>query len=554
MRHPWSIARRIAVVHVLVVAVIALFAGWSSFLQAREMALDAEARHLAGATALVAREDAVVHALRTPDGADRLQRTVPDWTHAAGVAWMSVMDTRGVRAVSWDPAQTGHPYPEDLTAALDGHSWTEVSTTGSAGRSVRALAPVEDPTTGEVIGVVALGTPVSDVEVLAGAQLPRILGTCALAALAGLLVAWTLDRYLRRVTLGRGPEELAEHFLLDEAAMDAVDVGLIVLAPDGRIRLANAAATALLQAGPHPLDRLPEPVHDALAEADGEDAVARVHGRVLAIRRHRVGLPAPGRGLRRPRTADPAAVAAAAREGVEATPDGTVVLTLHDRTDLRRLGDELTGARTLTAALRAQTHEHANQLHTALALVESGRNEAAAAVLSRHGRSAGDADADVLSALLDAKGAQAREAGLTLTHHVRLQAPIPLAPLDLLTVVGNLTDNALEAAAEAEGPGRWVDVDVASDEAGLMVQVADGGPGPAQEAAAHMFEEGWSSKPAGAAGRGMGLALVRRIAEAAGGWVDSAADSGTVFTMEVPAAAASARTAPADVDQEVPRA
>ncbi|MBD4386285.1 histidine kinase, partial [Xanthomonas citri pv. citri] len=71
----------------------------------------------------------------------------------------------------------------------------------------------------------------------------------------------------------------------------------------------------------------------------------------------------------------PTALAAAAREGVTTAPAGSRVLVLHDRTDLQRLGDELTVAHTLTTALRAQTHEHANQLHTALALVESGRLE-----------------------------------------------------------------------------------------------------------------------------------------------------------------------------------
>lgn len=59
-------------------------------------------------------------------------------------------------------------------------------------------------------------------------------------------------------------------------------------------------------------------------------------------------------------------------------------------------------------------------------------------------------------------------------------------------------------------------------------------PGPAGR---RLFERGWSTKPAGAAGRGMGLWLTRRIAEEAGGVAEVATDSGTVFTVEVPPAA-----------------
>ena len=99
----------------------------------------------------------------------------------------------------------------------------------------------------------------------------------------------------------------------------------------------------------------------------------------------------------------PTSLAAAAREGVTTAPAGSRVLVLHDRTDLQRLGDELTVAHTLTTALRAQTHEHAIQLHTALALVESGRLEAARAVLSRRAADE-EASDDVLAALLTALG------------------------------------------------------------------------------------------------------------------------------------------------------
>lgn len=534
MRHPWSIARRIAVVHVALVALIAVFSTWSAYLQARDVALHVEERHVLGVTTLVARDPDLVSALRDGD-VPAVQAGIPGWVAESQASWLTVLNTDGVRLASWRPEQVGTDYPRPVDAVVAGETVVEVSSTGPAGRSVRALAPVVDPESGRVLGVLTMGVPVSEADIVAAAHIPRILLTSAAMAAVGLLVAWIVGRYLDRVTLGRGPEEIAQRFLLAETAMDSLEAGLLVLSPTGRVRLHNDAAARLLGWAEGADPALPAELAEALPEDAGGEASVAVDGRVLVVQQRVVR--ARGRvdagGL-----ATTAALDAAAREGVTTAPAGSQVLVLHDRTDLQRLGDELTVAHTLTTALRSQTHEHANQLHTALALLDSDRLDAARAVLSRRAGGASATD-DVVAALLDAKAAQARERGVALAWSADLTAPSPLSPLDLLTVLGNLVDNALDAAAgpDTAEDGRWVDVEVASDEGGLLVQVADGGPGPAPQDRQRLFERGWSTKPAGAAGRGMGLWLTRRIAEEAGGVAEVATDSGTVFTVEVPPAA-----------------
>ena len=435
MRHPWSIARRIAVVHVALVAAIALFSVWSAYLQAREVALRVEERHVQGVTTLVARDPALVSALRAGD-APALQAGIDGWIAEAQVSWLTVMDPDGMRLASWRPEQVGVRYPRPVDAVVAGDTVVELSSTGAAGRSVRALAPVVDPEDGTVLGVVTTGVQISDVAIMAQAQIPGILLGSAAVAAVGLLVAWLVGRYLNRVTLGRGPEQIAEQFLLAETAMDSLEAGVVVLAPDGRVRLHNDAAARLLGWEGAGEPRLPTELSAALPGAVSGEASLAVGGRVLVVQQRVVRAPGrsdPGGSV------PPTALAAAAREGVTTAPAGSRVLVLHDRTDLQRLGDELTVAHTLTTALRAQTHEHANQLHTALALVESGRLEAARAVLSRRAADE-EASDDVLAALL--------------------------------TALGNLVDNALDAAAapDLSAADRWVDVEVVSDAAGLLVQ------------------------------------------------------------------------------------
>ncbi|KAA9111052.1 ATP-binding protein [Microbacterium rhizomatis] len=202
--------------------------------------------------------------------------------------------------------------------------------------------------------------------------------------------------------------------------------------------------------------------------------------------------------------------------------------------------------RTLGEALRAQTHEHGNRMHTAVALMELGRTEEAIELLTETARSsqelvdrvvARDGDPTV-AALLLGKAAQAAERGVEWI--VEMQPAIPrtaLGAVDAVSLVGNLVDNAIDAAAAGPEP-RWVRVSMAEAGDGrIVLAFSDSGTGVADDIRDRIFEHGFSTKPAGADGRGVGLALVRAITESAGGTLELAADP-TTFRVELPAQAA----------------
>ena len=199
--------------------------------------------------------------------------------------------------------------------------------------------------------------------------------------------------------------------------------------------------------------------------------------------------------------------------------------------------------RTLGEALRAQTHEHGNRMHTAVALLELGRTEEAIGILTETSRQsqalvdqvAARRDGDpTVGALLLGKAAQARERGVDWNAEIDPTAPrSTLTPVDAVSVVGNLIDNALDAAAAGAEP-RWVRVVFAPAPGGaLSLSVSDSGRGVPPELRERVFEHGFSTKPAGAEGRGVGLALVRSIVEASGGAVDLSADP-TTFQVVLP--------------------
>jgi signal transduction histidine kinase len=106
----------------------------------------------------------------------------------------------------------------------------------------------------------------------------------------------------------------------------------------------------------------------------------------------------------------------------------------------------------------------------------------------------------------------------------------------------NLVSNALKYAAD----GRWIGIAVRPEtsRSGPEVQIAvsDRGRGIAADDLAHIFEPFYRGRYAlerQIHGNGLGLSLVRRIAEAHGGriTVASSAGAGSTFTLHVPAAA-----------------
>lgn len=202
--------------------------------------------------------------------------------------------------------------------------------------------------------------------------------------------------------------------------------------------------------------------------------------------------------------------------------------------------------RTLGEALRAQAHEHGNRMHTAVALIELGRGAEAIELLTERTRESQELvdrmsplreGEPAVEALLLGKASQASELGVGWSVDIEPDAPRSgLGAVDAVSVVGNLIDNAIDAAA-AGGEPRWVRLRIESvgtaAAARVAVSVSDSGAAIPTEVRARMFERGFSTKPAGPSGRGVGLALVHEIVAANGGEI-TVSDSPTTFRVVLP--------------------
>jgi len=519
-----TLAQQLFVLQV-VVALVVVLVGSALQVAAERRDHEADTRQQVLAVARsVADAGGVREAVRGPDPTAVLQPAAEAVRRDTGVDFVVVLAPDRTRYSHPDPAALGKPFLGTIAPALAGEAFTETYT-GTLGPSVRAVAPVQDG--GRVVALVAVGITRERVGDELRRQLP---GTAAVALLAlGLaaLGAVPVSRRLRRQTLGLEPGEITRMYEAHDAVLHAVTEGLLVVDPAGRLQLANDEAARLLDlpdaAEGRAVDDLGLPSGLAALLRSGRTASGEAH-----LARDRVLL---------------VSQAVAEREGQAL---GTVT-TLRDTTELMAVTGELDSVRSLAEALRAQAHESANRLHTVITLVELGRPEEAVqlgvaelqASQALTDRLLEAVDEPVLAALLLGKAAEASERGIELvvTDDTALP-PVGVPPRDLLTLVGNLVDNALDAALAAPPPRR-VAVTVRLDGPDLLVRVADSGPGLQPGQVPLAFRRGWSTKPAGGpTGRGLGLALVAQLVERHAGTVDVTTDGGAVFTVRLPAVVA----------------
>lgn len=429
----------------------------------------------------------------------------------SGADDIMIVDAGGVVRTSADPAQVGAAGPTPA-----GRS----SVSSPDGRTVVAQVPVLGDA-GQLVGMVEARAEAPSVlaVILAAPGATVLLLGVALAV--GVLGSLLLARRVRRQTLGLEPTEIVELVHRREAMLLGVKEGVIGLDEDGRVTLLNATAQELgLARGADVLaSGLDERLRDVLTgAATGADQVVLHGGKVLVLNRMPVV--------------------------VDGAPAGAVV-TLRDRTELAALEHRLDASRHVTDTLRAQHHEFANRMHTIAGLAELGEYEEVrrfvAGVVAGGDQwrrevtsRVGDAAA---AALLVAKASLATERGVELRFAGDARLPPiahdPTLSADLVTVLGNLVDNAIDAAS----PG-WVEIDLCASPAEVRVVVRDSGPGVASGLVTEVFRHGFSTKVAerDTGGRGLGLALARQACQRRGGDITLHNAPGAVFTAVLPLA------------------
>ena len=455
-----------------------------------------------------------------------LQALATQVKQETGALFVVITDARGIRlthpnaALIGTPVTYDDPEPDTSEPFRTGQVYLGVQR-GTLGWVAAGKTPLWR--SGRLAGQVSVGFPAKSVDsTLSGALVTFLFYLLGVLAV-GVLAALALARRLKRQTFGLELNEIAALLQEREAMLHGIKEAVLGYGTTGRVLLANDAARDLLGlpadfAGRRlgfmlPPGRLADV---ATGEVTGADLLVLHADRVLVANRMPIT-----RGHRQL---------------------GWVV-TFQDRTESESLKRSLAEVTGLADTLRAQSHEFANQLHTLVGLVELGHYTEAVQFVTGLSAARGELTEQLagaigepkLAALILAKVSLAseRDVELRLMGDSRVEQRIT-AITPVLTVAGNLIDNAIDAAALAPPPRR-VELTVAGAEADLLIRVRDTGSGVPHDLREAIFTDGVTTKESvTGARRGLGLALVRQVVEGMGGMVSVGHDGGAVFTAVLP--------------------
>lgn len=520
MRRWWprSLAGQAIALQIVVIAVVVVAGSILALLDARRDGDVAARQQVVSIATALADSPSTAAGIDSGRATEILQPVTEAVRTNTDIAFITIMSPDGTRFTHTDPRQIGGHYLGTIDPALRGETFSEVYT-GTLGPSIRAIAPVRDAS-GRVVGLVAAGITEQTLAHRWRDQWPMI-ATVSVAALALSLVGgWAIRRRLLRQTHGLRPDELRVMYEHHDAILHSVSEGLVVL-DHGKVVLINDEARRLLALPPGAVTQSDLP---AFLRAYGPGARDEVHvtdARVLVVNRSKVA------------------------GGKDGDYSGSEVVTVRDRTELQGALGELSSLQILTDSLRAQAHEAANKLHTVITMVEMDRPEEAVTFATEElalsqrlvDRLSHDVGEPALVALLLGKTAQADERGIALSVTEDTNLPsvadeVPLSAQEMITVLGNLIDNAMDAC-DRDDP--WVEVTVSLQDEELLMRVADSGAGMDAESFERAMQRGYSTKAdSGPEQHGLGLALVAQVVRRHAGSLTTDLIYGSVVTVTVP--------------------
>ncbi|PTQ55632.1 MAG: Two-component sensor histidine kinase [Candidatus Carbobacillus altaicus] len=454
---------------------------------------------------------------------DRLYDVIERLRIVHNMDYITVYDQSRIRLVHPNPSRIGEILPKGIDdAAFAEHIYTKKAK-GEEGVFIKAYFPIKNKNL-EQIGVIVAGKRLPTAVEFFVHQLKSISLAVFLALLIGLVGSWFLALQVKRSLLGLEPHQIVRMYSERLAAFDAIQEGVIAIDMEEKVTIFNRSAKRILHVegetiGHSIRDLIPDTRLPEVLEA----RKPFVHTEFRLGNQYIVSTRVP------------------IMLGDEMI-GALAVFT--DRTEAASLAEMLTGVQAYAEALKIQAHEHKNVLHAIAGMLELDKKDEALKYLHQVHvtydewlKITSAIKVPSIAGLILGKMAKAKTLNIVLMidrdsafHTI----PERLTAGDMVTIIGNLLENAFDALKEIENPDKRVILYIYDDDTSLTIAVNDNGPGIDERVLDRLFERGVSGKDD--SHLGVGLYLVRNVVERAGGWIDfeTQQGEGAEFVVTIP--------------------
>ncbi|WP_370569606.1 ATP-binding protein [Sporosarcina sp. BP05] len=398
---------------------------------------------------------------------------------------------------------------------------------GSLGSSLRAKVPVY--LEGNIVGVVSVGFLADNIQSISRNYNHQLWLVLVLITGFAILGAVIIAAYIKKVLFGMEPEEISHLLFQKETILQSTHEGIVALNPNGMITMMNSAAQRLLfdkqLASDYYIGKMIQEVSPIVHLSELLTDVNGLSDKEMVIGKNIVFVNTVPIYF-------------------EQTFMGTVS-TFRNKTEIELLTKELTRVKLYADALRAQTHEFSNKLYMILGSLQLGKKEEVIDYIQKESNLQknwirvliGKVSDPLVSGILLGKLNQANESGIELTIHPDSVLKNNVSEKKgeaLLTGIGNLIDNAMDAVKMKPTSNRKISIFFTDIGDEIIFEIEDSGVGIHIDLVRKIFEQGYSSKAG--MNRGFGLALTKRqIAEVGGAlYLEESELGGACFVISIP--------------------
>lgn len=447
---------------------------------------------------------------------DTLKETLDD------IDVISVVNKDGIRMYHSNHSLIGTKYDgnmPDFKSNMDGYY--AVDETGPSGSQRRAYAAVYNED-GEYVGVVMAIMLMKNIRAETAQMLFIFLIITIVAILIELVIAGELSSKVKKSLMGYEPDVFTAMYKMRDNILETLSEGIFAFDSSGVIQFANESALRMLCDNPW------ENIIGQKVDVIGDEILSRTI--INGDKEKNVNL----------------AKADIILDRVPIKEDGITVgsiVILHNRAEYTKLMEELSGTRYLVDSMRANNHDFTNKLHVILGLIQMEMYDDASAYIQNITMVQRENISKVMNAVSEPAvaalliGKIARASELNVDFVLRegcyySSADMNLPSEMLITVIGNLLDNAFDAMNESPDykEHRELMFGIYSRPGAVLITVDDTGGGIREQDMEFIFENGYSTK---GEGRGTGLYQVKTMVENFGGKITVESQEGVGCSFSV---------------------
>ncbi len=381
---------------------------------------------------------------------------------------------------------------------------------GPSGLQRRAYAAIYDDD-GNYVGFVITVTLMQNIqrEIIQTAVVFALITLCAI--LIELLISMKVSGNIRKSLLGYEPDVFSAMYKIRDNILESLDEGIIATDHDGTVQFVNQAAIEMI---------------NAAAEGCDENIVGQGFE---TIQKEKL-------------SGNPNILVDNILVKENETESGTVAI-LHNREEYTKLMEDLAGTRYLVDSMRANNHDFTNKLHVILGLIQMEMYDEATAYIENITIMQRETISKVMNAISEPAiaalliGKMSRASELNIKFVMRegcsyFNTTIPLSSELLVTIIGNLIENAFESMNERADYDEEKELlfGIYSQPEAVLITVDDTGVGISKENLERVFENGYSTK---GEGRGTGLYQVKEMVEQLGGIITAESQEGVGTSFSV---------------------